>query len=155
MLIVFFCPPSEPNPVHTAPLLSLLLFLLLLLQPAALPAAVPVPVAAAAAVPVPAATCCCNLLQPAAATCCNLPSRTQDCNLYQLMKDRDRLFPEERIRAWMWAVLQGLAYIHRHGYFHRDMKPGGWAFPGAFGTGGHSVQPEPSQTMTGGRYTGT
>jgi protein kinase len=40
------------------------------------------------------------------------------------MKDRDRLFPEERIRAWMWAVLQGLAYIHRHGYFHRDMKPG-------------------------------
>jgi serine/threonine protein kinase len=49
----------------------------------------------------------------------------QDCNLYQLMKDRDRLFPEERIRAWMWAVLQGLAYIHRHGYFHRDMKPGG------------------------------
>jgi protein kinase len=48
----------------------------------------------------------------------------QDCNLYQLMKDRDRLFPEERIRAWMWAVLQGMAYIHRHGYFHRDMKPG-------------------------------
>jgi protein kinase len=48
----------------------------------------------------------------------------QDCNLYQLMKDRDRLFPEERIRSWMWAVAQGLAYIHRHGYFHRDMKPG-------------------------------
>ncbi|WIA19572.1 hypothetical protein OEZ85_005514 [Tetradesmus obliquus] len=46
-----------------------------------------------------------------------------DCNLYQLMKDRDRLFPEERVRRWMWAVLQGMAYIHRHGYFHRDMKP--------------------------------
>eukprot|EP00879_Flechtneria_rotunda_P020270 GHRR01021318.1.p1 GENE.GHRR01021318.1~~GHRR01021318.1.p1 ORF type:complete len:237 (+),score=63.17 GHRR01021318.1:226-936(+) len=46
-----------------------------------------------------------------------------DCNLYQLMKDRDRLFPEERIRRWMYAVLQGLAYIHKHGYFHRDMKP--------------------------------
>jgi protein kinase len=54
--------------------------------------------------------------------CCVLV--LQDCNLYQLMKDRDRLFPEERVRRWMYAVLQGLAYIHRHGYFHRDMKPG-------------------------------
>lgn len=64
----------------------------------------------------------CPMLPHAAPCVCPV----QDCNLYQLMKDRDRLFPEERIRAWIWAVLQGLAYIHRHGYFHRDMKPGGW-----------------------------
>ena len=54
----------------------------------------------------------------------HLVSPPQDCNLYQLMKDRDRLFPEARIRSWCHQVLQGLAYIHKHGYFHRDMKPG-------------------------------
>lgn len=62
---------------------------------------------------------------------CAAPCCLQDCNLYQLMKDRDRLFPEERVRRWMWAVLQGMAYIHRHGYFHRDMKPGARGRPSA------------------------
>eukprot|EP00887_Chlorella_sp_A99_P006950 scaffold2.g6950.t1 len=46
-----------------------------------------------------------------------------DCNLYQLMKDRDRYFPEARVRNWVFQVLQGLAYMHRQGLFHRDMKP--------------------------------
>ncbi|KAA6429954.1 MAG: mitogen-activated kinase 7 [Trebouxia sp. A1-2] len=46
-----------------------------------------------------------------------------DCNLYQLMKDRTKLMPESRIRSWCHQILQGLAYIHKHGYFHRDMKP--------------------------------
>jgi serine/threonine protein kinase len=23
----------------------------------------------------------------------------------------------------IWQVLQGLAFMHKHGYFHRDMKP--------------------------------
>lgn len=40
------------------------------------------------------------------------------------MKDRDKLFPESRIRNWCYQVFQGLAYVHKHGYFHRDMKPG-------------------------------
>ncbi|KFO90776.1 Serine/threonine-protein kinase MAK [Buceros rhinoceros silvestris] len=44
-------------------------------------------------------------------------------NLYQLMKDRTKLFPESVIRNMMYQILQGLAFIHRHGYFHRDMKP--------------------------------
>ncbi|CAI5493558.1 unnamed protein product [Closterium sp. Naga37s-1] len=46
-----------------------------------------------------------------------------DCNLYQVMKDRETLFPESKIRSWMYQVLQGLAYMHKHGYFHRDLKP--------------------------------
>ena len=48
----------------------------------------------------------------------------QDCNLYQLMKDRTTYMSESRIRSWCYQILQGLAYIHKHGYFHRDMKPG-------------------------------
>ncbi|XP_046659580.1 serine/threonine-protein kinase MAK isoform X2 [Homalodisca vitripennis] len=44
-------------------------------------------------------------------------------NLYQLMKDRDKLFPEPVIRNMLYQVLQGLAFMHRHGFFHRDMKP--------------------------------
>ncbi|XP_064410432.1 serine/threonine-protein kinase MAK isoform X2 [Latimeria chalumnae] len=44
-------------------------------------------------------------------------------NLYQLMKDRSKLFPESVIRNIMYQILQGLAFIHKHGFFHRDMKP--------------------------------
>ncbi|XP_063215761.1 serine/threonine-protein kinase dyf-5 isoform X2 [Bacillus rossius redtenbacheri] len=44
-------------------------------------------------------------------------------NLYQLIKDRDKLFPEPVVRNMTYQVLQGLAFMHRHGYFHRDMKP--------------------------------
>ncbi|XP_016152083.1 PREDICTED: serine/threonine-protein kinase MAK [Ficedula albicollis] len=44
-------------------------------------------------------------------------------NLYQLMKDRNKFFPESVIRNMMYQILQGLAFIHKHGFFHRDMKP--------------------------------
>lgn len=44
-------------------------------------------------------------------------------NLYELMKDRDKLFPEAKIRNFIYQILQGLAYMHKHGFFHRDMKP--------------------------------
>ena len=62
-----------------------------------------------------------------------------------MMKERydhgDKLFPENVIRNMMfqvsrrifvfkssnisfyYKVLQGLAFMHKHGYFHRDMKP--------------------------------
>ncbi|EEF42474.1 cyclin-dependent kinase F-4 isoform X2 [Ricinus communis] len=46
-----------------------------------------------------------------------------DCNLYQLIKDRVKLFPEAEVRNWCFQVFQGLAYMHQRGYFHRDLKP--------------------------------
>ncbi|NXE50017.1 ICK kinase, partial [Casuarius casuarius] len=44
-------------------------------------------------------------------------------NLYQLMKERNKLFPESTVRNIMYQILQGLAFIHKHGFFHRDLKP--------------------------------
>ncbi|CAN7027122.1 unnamed protein product [Brassica rapa subsp. trilocularis] len=46
-----------------------------------------------------------------------------ECNLYQLMKDRPKLFAESDIRTWCFQVFQGLCYMHQRGYFHRDLKP--------------------------------
>lgn len=48
----------------------------------------------------------------------------QEYNLYQLIKDREKLFSEAEIRNWCFQLFQGLAYLHRRGYFHRDLKPG-------------------------------
>ncbi|ONK71629.1 uncharacterized protein A4U43_C04F10670 [Asparagus officinalis] len=50
-----------------------------------------------------------------------------ECNLYQVMKDRQNGFTEAEIRSFMSQVLQGLAHMHKNGYFHRDMKPDMWA----------------------------
>ncbi|XP_030877481.1 serine/threonine-protein kinase ICK-like [Leptonychotes weddellii] len=36
-------------------------------------------------------------------------------NLYQLIKERNKLFPESAIRNIMYQILQGLAFIHKHG----------------------------------------
>jgi protein kinase len=44
-------------------------------------------------------------------------------NVYQMIKDRDKKLPEAKVRNVMWQVLQGLAYMHKNGFFHRDMKP--------------------------------
>lgn len=44
-------------------------------------------------------------------------------NLYQLVRDAERAFPEPVLRNVLYQVLQGLAHMHRHGFFHRDLKP--------------------------------
>ncbi|XP_022649078.1 serine/threonine-protein kinase ICK-like isoform X2 [Varroa jacobsoni] len=44
-------------------------------------------------------------------------------NLYQLIKDREKPFPESVIRNIVQQIFQGLAFMHKHGFFHRDIKP--------------------------------
>lgn len=44
-------------------------------------------------------------------------------NLYQIMRERERPFSEAEIRSFMFQMLQGLAHMHKNGYFHRDLKP--------------------------------
>jgi protein kinase/renal tumor antigen len=39
------------------------------------------------------------------------------------MKERERPFSEGEIRSFMSQMLQGLAHMHKNGYFHRDLKP--------------------------------
>ena len=36
-----------------------------------------------------------------------------------MVKDRERHFPESRVRNWAYQILQGLAFMHKQGYFHR------------------------------------
>ncbi|KAI8615376.1 kinase-like domain-containing protein [Chytriomyces sp. MP71] len=47
-----------------------------------------------------------------------------DGNLYQKMRDREgRPFGDTDVKKYTFQVLVGLEYMHKHGFFHRDMKP--------------------------------
>lgn len=44
-------------------------------------------------------------------------------SLYKSIRDHDGPFSEAQVRFCMKQILLGLQYIHRCGFFHRDMKP--------------------------------
>ena len=49
-----------------------------------------------------------------------------DENIYQLythIREQGKQLPENQIRSFIYQTATGLAYMHKHGFFHRDMKP--------------------------------
>lgn len=46
-----------------------------------------------------------------------------EANLYEFMKSRVRAIPESKVRNIMFQTMQAVNHVHKHGYFHRDMKP--------------------------------
>jgi len=44
-------------------------------------------------------------------------------NLYDLIKDKTNPLSETTIKSIIYQTLEGVAYMHKHGFFHRDMKP--------------------------------
>ena len=46
-----------------------------------------------------------------------------DNNVYEIMKDRSKPLPEEKIKSIIYQTLLGLSFCHKQGFFHRDLKP--------------------------------
>ncbi|OXU29893.1 hypothetical protein TSAR_001056 [Trichomalopsis sarcophagae] len=47
-----------------------------------------------------------------------------DMSLYDFMENqKGRLLPEMRVKNYVYQLLRGLDHLHRHGIFHRDVKP--------------------------------
>ena len=53
----------------------------------------------------------------------NLVFEFVEDNLYNYGKNRNNAFKEHEIQSIIYQTLQGLSYMHKHGFFHRDMKP--------------------------------
>mmetsp|Transcript_157957 Transcript_157957/g.278863 ORF Transcript_157957/g.278863 Transcript_157957/m.278863 type:complete len:491 (-) Transcript_157957:50-1522(-) len=46
-----------------------------------------------------------------------------DGNLYEYIKGRTKALPPNKVRNIMFQTIQALHFVHKNGYFHRDMKP--------------------------------
>lgn len=43
--------------------------------------------------------------------------------LYLKYKEKGQILPEKLIKSFIYQTTQGLVYMHKNGFFHRDMKP--------------------------------
>ena len=54
---------------------------------------------------------------------CFLVFEYMNINLCHLLKYKDKPFSEAEIRKWMLQILKGVEYMHKNGYFYRELKP--------------------------------
>ena len=50
-------------------------------------------------------------------------AETNVLKMYQTVKNQGNRLPEPSIKRIIYETCAGLAYMHKHGFFHRDMKP--------------------------------
>lgn len=50
-------------------------------------------------------------------------AETNVLKMYQAVKNEGTRMPESTVKRIMYETTAGLAYMHKHGFFHRDMKP--------------------------------
>ncbi|XP_063724787.1 MAPK/MAK/MRK overlapping kinase-like isoform X2 [Symsagittifera roscoffensis] len=46
-----------------------------------------------------------------------------DMNLYELIRGKRHYLPESRVRFYMLQLVDAVRHMHKHGIFHRDVKP--------------------------------
>ncbi|CAG9861236.1 unnamed protein product [Phyllotreta striolata] len=46
-----------------------------------------------------------------------------DMSMYDYLKTKRRGLPENKVKCYLYQILRGLAHLHDHGLFHRDVKP--------------------------------
>lgn len=46
-----------------------------------------------------------------------------DMNIYELIRGRRQHLPEARVKGYMYQLIRSIEHMHRHGIFHRDIKP--------------------------------
>lgn len=46
-----------------------------------------------------------------------------DMNMYEAIRGRRHYVPEHKVQSYVYQLLKALDHMHRHGIFHRDVKP--------------------------------
>ncbi|XP_076098270.1 MAPK/MAK/MRK overlapping kinase-like isoform X1 [Mytilus galloprovincialis] len=46
-----------------------------------------------------------------------------DMNIYELIRGKRHYLPERKVKHYMYQLLKSVEHMHRHGIFHRDVKP--------------------------------
>ncbi|CAL1527778.1 unnamed protein product [Lymnaea stagnalis] len=46
-----------------------------------------------------------------------------DMNIYELIRGKNQVLPEEKVKGYIYQLVKSVDHMHRNGIFHRDVKP--------------------------------